>query len=307
MIKPAVHIPGTSPPRKWRECNTFDIVLLIVIMIASVAFIYKAIDVADYSWNWASILPYILVRNPEGAWQSGLLLTGLYTTLRIGFWSMVLAIITGSVVGTLSAYQKGFASLPFVIYIQGLRNLPPLILLFLVFFFAGSLFTEPLISAEAWVADLPSFLKSTFYTLIAPEGQFDRMFATVLTLGLYEGAYVAEIVRAGIESVPKSQWAASASQGFTLWQSRRYIIAPQAMRFMLPPLIGQTINTFKDSAISSIISMPELTFQSLEIMTVSRITFELWLTVALLYLLISFFWSRLGVYFEKRQKWRPIV
>ena len=87
---------------------------------------------------------------------------------------------------------------------------------------------------------------------------------------------------------------------------RIHIIAPQALRFILPPLAGQTISIFKETTLASIISLPELTFQSLEVMAVTRMTFELWLVTALLYLGLSLFWSRLSAWLERRRKWRPV-
>ena len=104
---------------------------------------------------------------------------------------------------------------------------------------------------------------------IAPEGQLDRMVAAVLTLGVYEGAYVTEIVRGGIEGVPHGQWEASAALGFSRSQQLRLVIFPQAVRAILPPLVGQVITTFKDSALASLISLPDLTFQALEVMAIS--------------------------------------
>ena len=117
---------------------------------------------------------------------------------------------------------------------------------------------------------------------------------------------MAEIVRAGLESVPKSQWEASAGQGMTPRQQYRYVIFPQAARLMTPPLVNQAISTFKETTLASIISLPELTFQSLEIMAVTRMTFELWLTTATLYLLISYTWSGLGRRLEQSRRWRPL-
>lgn len=269
-------------------------------------FVWKALAVTDHRWNWSALLPYLFYRDATGGWQSGILLRGLYFTLRLGFWSMLLALISGGILGVLSAHQRGLAALPANIYINLLRNTPPLVLLFLVFFFAGSFFTEPMLRVEALLAQSPPWLKQGFAIFVAPPGQLDRMLAAVLTLGLYEGAYVAEIVRAGIESVPKAQYEAALSQGFSPWQMQRYIIGPQALRLMLPPLVGQTISTFKETTLASIISLPELTFQSLEVMAVTRMTFELWLTTAAIYLLLSYIWAGLGRWLEARQRWRPI-
>lgn len=110
----------------------------------------------------------------------------------------------------------------------------------------------------------------------------------------------------GAAQLPKSQWEASAGQGMTPRQQYRYVIFPQAARLMTPPLVNQAISTFKETTLASIISLPELTFQSLEIMAVTRMTFELWLTTATLYLLISYTWSGLGRRLEQSRRWRPL-
>jgi polar amino acid transport system permease protein len=249
---------------------------------------------------------YLLYRDPAGNWHSGILLRGLFVTLRLGAWSMLLALLSGGLVGSLSAHHRGLAALPAALYINLMRNTPPLILLFLIFFFAGSVLTVPVLRLEAMVAGLPPPGRSFFAAVVAPPGHLDRMAAAVLTIGLYEGAYVAEIVRSGIESVPRSQWDASAAQGLTPWQQRRHIIAPQAVRLMLPPLTGQTISIFKTTALASVISLPELTFQSLEIMAVTRVTLELWLGTAAVYLAVSQAWAALGRRLENRCRWRPM-
>lgn len=134
----------------------------------------------------------------------------------------------------------------------------------------------------------------------APPGQMDRMLAAVMALGLYEGAYVAEIVRGSVESVAPGQWDAARALGFSRRQSLRLVILPQAARIALPPLAGQTISTFKDSALASLISLPELTFQSLEVMAVSQMTFEIWISAGALYLLVGLACAALGRLLERR-------
>ena len=299
------YLPGISPPRSWRRLTRGDILLAAAALAVAALFLFRARELSGRHWDWNALTPYLWQRDADG-FHWGMLTKGLFMTVRLGLWSLALALASGFLIGALSARVRGFAALPARLYVNLLRNTPPLVLLFLVFFFAGSFFAEPLLRAEELVQGLPPGPRDMIHLLLAPPGQMDRMAAAILTLGLYEGAYVAEIVRAGIESVPRGQWEAAASQGFSPWQQRRYIIAPQALRFILPPLAGQTISIFKETTLASIISLPELTFQSLEVMAVTRMTFELWLVTALLYLGLSLLWSRLGVWLERRQKWRPV-
>ena len=294
-------IPGHCGARSWRELNSWDAVLVLAAVFLAAAFCWRSASVTQHDWNWSALWPYLVSRDASGAWQAGMLLKGLFGTLRLGFWSLIVALVSGGLVGALSARQRGFAAWPATLYITVLRNTPPLVLLFLVYFFAGSFFTEPFLRVEDAVASLPAWAQQTCAALFAPAGQMDRMAAAVLTLGLYSGAYVAEIVRGALEAVDETQWDASASLGMNAWQQLRWGIAPQAFRIMAPPLTGQCISVFKETALASAISLPELTFQSLEFMAVSRMTFELWIVTAALYLGVSCFWAWLGRRMERRE------
>ena len=121
---------------------------------------------------------------------------------------------------------------------------------------------------------------------LSPE-RFAAFMSAVVTLALYEGAYITEIVRAGIQSVEKGQWEASYSLGLSWWSQMRHVILPQAIQRTVPPLAGQFISTIKDSAIVSVISIQELTFQGLELMAATYLTFEVWITITLMYLVLT--------------------
>jgi polar amino acid transport system permease protein len=108
----------------------------------------------------------------------------------------------------------------------------------------------------------------------------------VITIGIFQGAYITEIVRAGIEAIDEGQWDASKALGLNYVQQLRLIILPQALRIMLPPLANEFINTIKYSSIVSIISIQELTFQGLQVMSSTQVTIEVWLTITAMYLVI---------------------
>ena len=129
-----------------------------------------------------------------------------------------------------------------------------------------------------------------------------RFLSGVLTLALFQGAYIAEIVRAGIEAIDTGQWEAGRTLGLTRWQLMRLIILPQAMRIMLPPLAGEFINTIKWSSIVSIISIEELTFQGLQVMASTQATIEVWLTVSGLYLVLCLSLSLIVRRIERRPR-----
>jgi polar amino acid transport system permease protein len=121
--------------------------------------------------------------------------------------------------------------------------------------------------------------------------RFPRFLSALITLALFEAAYIAEIVRAGIESVEPGQWEASASLGMTRIQSLRLVILPQALQRMLPALAGQFISIIKDSAIVSVISIEELTFQAQQLMTTTYRSFEIWTLVLVMYFVLTFLCS----------------
>ncbi|WP_446425367.1 amino acid ABC transporter permease [Mailhella sp.] len=295
------YIPGYSRPRGWRQLRLTDIALAAGALSLAVAFCWRSMDVTQHAWDWARLWGYVISTDTKGEAQAGMLLIGLFSTLRLGFWSLLLALVSGGIIGVFCARRRGFAALPATLYINALRNTPPLVLLFLVYFFAGSFFAEPFLNIEDSIASMPKWFRWVCAVFVAPPGQLDRMAAAVLTLGLYSGAYVAEIVRAAIEGVDKGQWDAAASLGMSASQQLRWIVVPQAFRTMIPPLTGQCISVFKETTLASIISLPELTFQSLEVMAVSRMTFELWIAVAALYLAVSCLWAQLGRWLEKCQ------
>ena len=144
------------------------------------------------------------------------------------------------------------------------------------------------------------FWQNLVGALFAPRGQLAPFLSAVVTLAVFESAYVAEILRGGIESIHRSQWDAAHALGLTRGQSLRHVILPQAVRRVLPPLAGQMISLVKDSAIVSVISIQELTYQGTQLMASTYLTIEVWLTVALMYFLLTWPCSLLVGRLERR-------
>jgi polar amino acid transport system permease protein len=203
-------------------------------------------------------------------WRLGPLTKGLWTTLWLSFFSGILGLVLGLVAG-LSRISKnptlrGLA----VMYVELIRGTPLLVQIFIFYFFIGT------------VLDL------------------DRIVAGVLALSIFAGAYVAEIVRAGIQSIPRGQMEAARSLGMNLPQAMRYIILPQAFKRILPPLAGQFISLIKDSSLVSVIAITDLTKSGREVITTTFAVFEIWLTVAAMYLLITSLLSQVILWMERR-------
>ena len=130
--------------------------------------------------------------------------------------------------------------------------------------------------------------------------QISPLWFGVLALAIFTGAYTAEIVRAGIQSVHRGQMEAARSLGLTYAQAMRKVILPQAFRRILPPLAGQFISLVKDSSLLGVISIRELTKASREVVTSSLQPFEIWIVCAILYLVLTFTLSMFVQYLERK-------
>jgi polar amino acid transport system permease protein len=247
----------------------------------------KAGQELDYSWDFGTVARYLFRHDPaRDAWVPGMLAQGFFTTLRLSVWCVLLATPIGVAAG-LARVRKGL--LPRALgraYVESMRNVPPLVLIFIGYFFVGGQLFSALGVEEAARA-LPPSARSVLTFFAAPPERSAAFFSAVATLALYEGAYVAEIVRAGVLSIERGQRDAAYALGLSPWQEMRHVVGPQAVQRMLPALAGQLISAIKDSAIVSVISIQELTFQGLQLMASTYLTFEIWITITLLYLALT--------------------
>lgn len=277
----------------WQDC------LVLGLLTGCAFWLYVATaHQAAYRWSWPSCLRLVVVISSTGDFKPGLLLQGLFTTLRVGIWTFIFSLIVGTMAGLYAVRKHSWQALAYHGSLNLLRNTPPLIILFSLYFLIGNTLPTELI--EDAIRDLPSFASRIIGWIFAPPGQIDKMFTAVIALGLYQSAYVAEIVRGSMESVPNSQWDAAYALGFGKWETMKMIIIPQGMRLALPPLTGQCITTFKDSSLASLISIPDLTFQSLEVMATTSMTFEVWSCAAILYLFLGILCAGAGHWLESR-------
>ena len=280
-------------PRRRSHWGQIDTVLLILLFAAFAYLGYRINTNLEYRWNWQVIPQYLLRHDPVEGWVPNLLLLGLLTTIRLSFWSLLLALPIGLVAGLMRTSLHLFNRLIGSTYVTLLRNLPPLVLVFIFYFFISDQIL-PLLNISEWIATAPEWLQSASRLLVAPPDQLEAFIAAVMTLALFEGAYIGEIVRAGINSIESGQWEAARALGMRRWQLLQHVVLPQAFQRMIPPLAGQAISTIKDSAIVSVISIQELTFQGMELMAATYLTFEVWITVTLLYFLLTYSCSRLA-------------
>ena len=270
------------PAPRPRRVLVLDALLLLALCLAGL-WLRARVAGLDYHWNW-SALAGAFWRSGQG--EPGPLLQGLWTTVRLSLWSGVLALVLGTLMALARTSPRPFRRMVGTSYVELVRNLPPLVLVFLGYFFLGSQLAAAL-DLHTRVLSLPPWGRDLLSLLLGPPSQFPELLSAVFLLGLLEGAYVTEIVRAGINSLEREQWEASCALGFTRGQQLRFVILPQALARMLPPLAGQFISTVKDSAIVAVISVQELTFQAMELSAATYRTFEIWLTILGLYLLLN--------------------
>jgi polar amino acid transport system permease protein len=228
-----------------------------------------------YDWQWYRV-PRFLLSTEGGVWMAGPLLQGLLVTLEISALSLVCTLVLGltaalfrlSASFTARALARG--------YLELIRNTPLLIQIFFVYFVLSP------------VLDIGAFASA------------------VLALSLFEGAYAAEILRAGIVSLHRGQWEAAHSLGLGAFDTYRYVILPQAVRRVLPPLAGQAISLIKDSSLVSTIAIYDLTMQGQKIVSETFLAFEIWFTVAAIYLVMTFGLSLAVRALERRMNGVPL-
>jgi polar amino acid transport system permease protein len=203
-------------------------------------------------------------------WRAGPLLWGLWTTLWLSAASSIFGLIIGLVTGLCRVSSNLTLRNLSITYIELIRGTPLLVQIFIFYFFLGT------------VLDI------------------SRIVAGISALAIFAGAYVAEIIRAGIQSIPKGQMEAARSLGMNVPQAMVHIILPQAFKRTLPPLAGQFISLIKDSSLVSVIAITDLTKSGREVITSTFATFEIWFVVAFLYLMLTSVLSQVIAWVERR-------
>ena len=264
---------------------------MIVLLLVSAAayYIFYRLKVGlNYKWKWGALIPQYFFRfDPESQkWVSNLIMLGLYNTIRLSIWGTLIATILGTVMGLFRLSESLFKRLIGRTYVELIRNIPPIVLIFVFYFFVSDQIL-PIFGVDEFIRSRSEGTQKFFAFILAEPRYFSAFISAVVTIALFEGAYITEIVRAGIQSIERGQWEASYALGLSWWQQMRYVILPQAMKRILPPLAGQFISTIKDSAIVSVISIQELTFQAMELMASTYRTFECWIIITVLYLVLT--------------------
>ncbi|MEI2741550.1 MAG: amino acid ABC transporter permease [Candidatus Competibacter sp.] len=271
-----------------RRFGWLDAIVLAVAFGLIGYVVYRAQHHFHYRWDWRLIPGYFVRYDAEqGRWVLNLLSQGLLMTVRLAVWGSLLAGLIGGLMGLCRVSRSVFLRLLGLSYVELIRNMPPLVFIFIFYFFlSGQLL--PALAVESSLADAAPATSGVLAWLFGPPELLPNFLSGLLCLALFEGAYVAEIVRAGIQAVPQGQWEGAAALGLHPQQTLANVILPQALRTVVPPLAGQFISLIKDSSLVSLISVQEMTFTGTELAVSSGRVFEVWLTVAALYFLLCF-------------------
>jgi polar amino acid transport system permease protein len=209
-----------------------------------------------YNWQWYRVGGFF-GRTIDGDFIPGPLLHGVAVTLEVAGLSVALALAAGLIAALLRLSGSLSGRVVAGFYLAVVRNTPLLLQIFI------------------------------FYFVLAPILDIDRFWTGVICLGLFEGAFAAEIFRGGILSVAGGQWEAARALGLTMQQTYRTIVLPQALPLILPPMTGVMVNLVKHSAIVSVIAVSDLATEARNIISDTFLSFEIWLTVAAIYLALT--------------------
>ena len=280
------HLTRFLPSRP--RLNRWDAGVLLLVMTL-LGLLFQRIDTHfSYPWDWNSVWPYLYrYDTSKERWVANLLIEGLECTLRMAFWGMILAALIGVLAGVARNSRSLFCRLVSATYVHLIRNMPPVVFVFIFIYFIASQCLPQLDLAHR-VESLSHPSQQIIERLFSSSEKIENFFLGVVCLSVYSGAYMTEIVRAGLESIPRSQWEAGKSLGLGQWQTLRLIVAPQAFRHVLPALTGQFIQLIKDSSLVSLVSIQELTFMAQDIQVSTQRIFEVFILVAGIYFVLCF-------------------
>jgi His/Glu/Gln/Arg/opine family amino acid ABC transporter permease subunit len=208
-----------------------------------------------YRFDWS-----VLWSGQPAAW----LLQGLLTTLQISALAWVLAVALGVLAGAVRTVRVPPLRAAGAVYVEFFRNVPLLVWMFF------------------WYFGVPPLLPRAVQDWLFAHGA--EFWAAMFALGVYHGARMSEVIRSGIQSIPRTQFEASLAVGLTVFQSYRLVILPIALRLIVPPMTNESLNLLKNSSVALTISVAELTFQTRQIETYTARAIEALTAGTLIYL-----------------------
>ena len=262
-------LPKPSPLKQFFDSKIISIALYVIIVFVIAYGSFKGAQSMGYNWQWYRVPQYLYSFTDDG-FQWGEIMIGLTKTIKLSATAFALATFLGLIVALMRLSGLVVGTAVAIGYLELIRNIPLLVLLYL------------------------------FYYVLGPIFGFDRYSASVLCLAVFHSALISEILRAGINAVAVGQWEAAKSIGMSSGQTYRYIVLPQSVRFMLPPMTGELVHLIKSSAIVSVIAVAELTTIGRNIISDTYMSFEIWFTIAAVYMVVTLILSVGVSYLEKR-------
>jgi His/Glu/Gln/Arg/opine family amino acid ABC transporter permease subunit len=220
--------------------------------------------------NWFEKLHETFIVDNRYMWM----LEGLGNTLIITFGALLIGVVIGTLVAVAKYYAEGNKKLRFVswlcdLYTTVIRGIPMTVLLLLFFFVL-------FVSARNGVP------------------------VAIAAFGINSGAYMAELIRSGINAVDKGQMEAARSLGLSYWRSMFRVVLPQAIKNMIPSIVNQFIITLKDTSILSVIGFPELVNKAQNVIAITFKSFQTWAIVAVMYLVVILSLQQIANALERR-------
>lgn len=314
--------------RPFLENKTFGhIIAFMLLLMLGYGFFYVASEKMQYTWHWNSVVKYffyektekaeapysgsividdlnIMIKSQSGSidfslpkseykttfytddyvyeaelvatkvtWEKGPITNGFIVTLQISVLSIILAFTIGIILATMRLSRFQFIKDIATVYITVIRGTPLIVQI------------------------------SLFYFIIAsPIFKMDSFYSGTLSLGMFFGAYIAEVLRGAIQSIDKGQGEAAKSLGMNGYQTMVFVVVPQSLKRALPTLINEVISLVKDSSLVSAISVTELTKTGRDIQSSTFASFEAWIVIAGIYLLVTSVLSIIGNKIEARMK-----
>lgn len=246
--------------------------LQILLLIVGLSWVlHSGAEAMNYHWQWQRVPDYLFFFE-DGQWYSAELLDGLWVTLKLTFLSGVSTLVVAFITALLKLSSSKVGRLVSFIYIEVIRNTPLLVQIYLLYFVFG------------------------------PYLGLDRMSTAILALTLFQGAYTAEVLRSGLMAIDKGQFEACRTLGLSRINSYRYVILPQVIKKTLPSLTNEAISLVKNTSIVSVMAIFDLTTEGRNIISDTAMPFEIWFTVAAMYLLLTLSLSALAAWLEQRAR-----
>ena len=264
-------LPDAPPPRRRGSSlrKAGDLALFVLGAALLGWALYAGAQSMGYNWQWQRI-PRGFYRVIDGEVIWGPLTRGLLVTLQITLAAIPLALAIGLATAVLRLSRSWAGHALATGYLELVRNTPLLVQMYL------------------------------FYFVLAPILGIERFWTGVLCLAVFEASFISEIIRGGVLAVPRGQWEGAASLGLRPVQVWRAVVLPQAAPLMAPPMTSAVVNLIKNSAIVSTIAVFDLTNEARNMIADTFLSFEVWLTVAAVYLSLTIPLSAVASWLERR-------